>query len=464
LTGDGGGVNRDPAAAMMPGARVGRRRADVRLLRFALTLEREAGEFEQPLTIAAKDREPAMPVGERRRFVAGLGVAQIISWGTLYYAFPLIAVAMESDLHVSKPELYGAATFGLAVGSLAAYPVGVSIDRGRGRWVLAAGSVLAAALLLAWSRVASLAALYAIFAGIGVAQAMTLYEAACAVISRQPVDDVRAAITALTLWGGFASTVFVPLTQGLLDTLGWRAALDALASLNLLVCAPLHLAVVGATPAAAASSPAGGLQSAERAAVGAALRSPVFVALAVAFTLYNGAFAALTYHLYPLLLERGFGPAAVVAAIALVGPSQVAARVVVWWLAREVPIRGLGMATVAALPASLLALIALPSSFASIAFFAIVWGTANGVMTIVRSLAVPELVTKDAYGELNGILAVPGAVARAVAPVAAAALWSAAGSYGAVLVAALAMAAVAAASFWMAALYKTRSPATHVAT
>ena len=76
---------------------------------------------------------------ERRRFVAGLGVAQIISWGTLYYAFPVIAVAMEGDLHVSKPELYGAATFGLAVGSLAAYPLGVSIDRGHGRMVLALG-------------------------------------------------------------------------------------------------------------------------------------------------------------------------------------------------------------------------------------------------------------------------------------------------------------------------------------
>jgi MFS family permease len=411
------------------------------------------GDVERHLTIAAKDRVSAMPRSERRRFVAGLGVAQIISWGTLYYAFPLIAVAMEGDLHLSKPELYGAATFGLAVGSLAAYPVGVAIDRGRGRTVLAAGSAFAAALLLAWSRVKSLAVLYAIFAGIGVAQAMTLYEAACAVISQRAMGEARAAITALTLWGGFASTVFVPLTQWLVDSLGWRGALDALASLNLAICAPLHLAVVGATPEAAPVSPAVERKPAKRAAVGAALRSPVFAALAVAFTIYYGAFSALTYHLYPLLLERGFGAAAVVGAIALVGPAQVAARVVVWWLAHDVPIRGLGMATVAALPASLLALITLPSSFASIAVFAIVWGSANGVMTIVRSLAVPEMVTKEAYGELNGILAVPGAIALAVAPVAAAALWSAAGSYGAVLIAVLALAVVAAASFWTAALY-----------
>jgi predicted MFS family arabinose efflux permease len=422
----------------------------------ALTCDGAAGDSERHLTIAAKDLAPAMLGSERRRFVAGLGVAQIISWGTLFYAFPVIAVAMESDLHVSKPELYGAATFGLAVGSLAAYPVGVSIDRGHGRVVLAAGSALAAALLLAWSRVASLAAFYAIFAGIGVAQAMTLYEAAFAVVARQAMGVARDAITALTLWAGFASTVFVPLTQWLLDGLGWRGALAALGSLNVAICLPLHLAMVAAPPGVGDSQrgrvPDPGHR--ERAAVRAALRNPVFGALALAFTLYYGAFTALTYHLYPLLLERGLAEAAAVAAIAFIGPAQVAGRVVVWWFARDRPVRAIGMATVAALPASVLALLALPSSFASTAVFALGYGAANGVLTIVRGLAVPEMVTKEAYGELNGILAVPGAIARALAPVAAAALWSAAGSYDAVLIAILAMAVVAAASFWTAALYK----------
>src|SRR2546428_14042620 len=102
--------------------------------------------------IAETTPQPRALAWKRRRFVAGLGIAQIVSWGALYYAFPLIAVAMESDLHLSKPELYGAATFGLAVGSLAAYPVGAAIDRGHGRMILAAGSAFAALLLAAWSR------------------------------------------------------------------------------------------------------------------------------------------------------------------------------------------------------------------------------------------------------------------------------------------------------------------------
>jgi predicted MFS family arabinose efflux permease len=391
---------------------------------------------------------------QSRRFVAGLGAAQVVSWGTLYYAFPLIAVAMEADLRLSRPELYGAATFGLAVGGLAAYPVGAAIDRGRGRTVLACGSALAAVMLAAWSRVTRLAEFYAIFAGIGIAQAMTLYEPAFAVAARRAIGDPRAAITALTLWGGFASTVFVPLTQRLIDGLGWRGALVALAAMNAAICVPLHLIVVetaSAPPPAKIVSPVGSAPRG-RAAVRAALRDPVFGALALTFTLYHGAFGALTYHLYPLLIEHGLTEQAVVAAIALVGPAQVAARVVIWRLARDREIRRIGMATVAVLPASLLMLMLLPSTFAAVAVFAVVYGAANGVMTIVRGLAIPEMVTKESYGELNGIVAVPGAVARAAAPVAAAALWSVTASYDAVLRVAVAMAIVAAVSFWAAAL------------
>ena len=400
--------------------------------------------------------EGRIALDEHRRFIVGLGLAQIVSWGTPYYAFPLIAVAMEADLGLSKPALYGAATFGLSVGSLAAYPVGAAIDRGHGRTVLSLGSVLAALLLCAWSQVGKLPPFYAVFAGIGVAQAMTLYDPVFAVAARRATGEARAAITALTLWGGFASTVFVPVTQALLDRLGWRQALAVLGALNLMICVPLHLTVVETEPRerAAATSTVAGRAATPRDVVRAVTRQPAFVALAIAFTLYSGAFAALTYHLYPLLLERRLPEASVVAGIALIGPAQVAGRIVFWWLARNLPIQGIGMATVVALPLSLVMLIALPSSFAWLAGFAVIYGAANGVMTIVRGLAVPEMVTTAAYGELNGILAVPASMARSVAPVAAAVLWSAFGSYDLVLDAALAMAVASAASFWIVALHR----------
>src|SRR5258706_3377855 len=115
------------------------------------------------------------PRSGRRLFIAGLGIGQIASWGTLYYSFPLIAERMGQDLGLSKPEVYGAATIGLLVASIATYPIGAAIDRGHGRTVMTLGSGLAGLLLLAWSQIRSLWALYPLLARTVLAQAVTLY-------------------------------------------------------------------------------------------------------------------------------------------------------------------------------------------------------------------------------------------------------------------------------------------------
>ena len=263
-------------------------------------------------------------------FIAGLGIGQIISWGTLYYSFPLIAEPMGRELGHEKPAIYGALTFGLLAASLAAYPVGVAIDRGRGRAVLVLGALLGGLLLVAWSRVESLWALYAVFAGIGVVQAMTLYDPAFAVVAIRFGAEARRGITALTLWGGFASTVFVPVLQALLDRLGWRGALLALGLFNLAVLVALHLVVVrGDSPKPApAARPAAAVPH-DGTPVAWALRQPAFWGLMVAFTVYQGTFSMMTFHIYPMLLERGLDAAAVVGTIAMIGPAQVAGRIVV---------------------------------------------------------------------------------------------------------------------------------------
>ncbi|OYW98593.1 MAG: MFS transporter, partial [Rhizobiales bacterium 32-66-8] len=83
------------------------------------------------------------PLSGRSLFITGLGIGQVCSWGSLYYSFPLIAEAMGRDLGWSKPEMYGAATLGLVLAGIASYPIGNAIDRGHGRLVMAAGSVMA---------------------------------------------------------------------------------------------------------------------------------------------------------------------------------------------------------------------------------------------------------------------------------------------------------------------------------
>lgn len=396
------------------------------------------------------------PPRERRRsqavFISGLGVGQIASWGTLYYSFALIAERMGQDLGLRKPEVYGAATVGLLIASFAAYQVGAAIDRGRGRAVMALGSLLAGLLLLVWSRIDSLWQLYPLLVGIGVAQAMTLYEPAFAVVARRFGREARGGITALTLWGGFASTVFVPLIQWLLDALDWRLTLVALGVINILLCAPLYLAVID--PRADATAPA-----APRTTSGVAgpsvvrwtLRLPAFWGLAVAFTVYAGLFSGLGFHLYALLLERGLESGAVVAVLSLIGPAQVVGRIAVWRLAERAPVRHLGRAVTLMLPLVVALLLVLPAGFAPLAVFAVLYGAANGIMTIVRGVVVPEMLTRSAYGRVNSLLTIPGTIARACAPLGAALLWEATGSYRSVVLVALAGSALIVAGFWFAA-------------
>lgn len=387
-----------------------------------------------------------------RRFIAGLGLAQIISWGTLYYSFPLIAKPMATDLGLSKPAAYGAATVGLLVAGVAAFPLGAAIDRGRGRTVMTLGSLLAIVALLGWSRVDGLPSLYLVFVGIGLAQAMTLYEPAFAVVARRFGADARNGIITLSLWGGFAGTVFIPLIELALDRFGWRATLPLLAAVNLL-CVALHGMVIDPradAPRAALSSNAAAPRQGWSAAAWA-LRQPAFLGLLVTFTVYYGLFSALIFHLYPLLVERGFSDTIAAAAVAAIGPAQVVARVVLWLVARQHPIRVIGAGVVAVFPIALATLLAAPGNPAMLVLFAVLFGGANGVMTIVRGVAVSEMVTRDAYGAVNGMIAAPGILVKAVAPLAAALLWSASGSYRSLIIVALFGMCVSALAFWYAA-------------
>jgi MFS family permease len=290
---------------------------------------------------AHADDRPARAGG--RLFITGLGIGQICSWGSLYYSFPLIAEAMGSDLGWSKPDLYGAATIGLLLSGVAAYPVGSAIDRGHGRTIVAGASVLAGILLIAWSQVESIAVLYILLAGIGCLQAALLTESAFAVVSRRfGAANARGGIVALSLWAGFASTVFVPLIQLLLDHFGWRETLIVLGSVNIVLCGALYAVVID--PAADASPPivvqASPMVGSR--AVGWALKSPIFWALAIALTAYWAVFSGFIFHAYPLLLERGFDTQTVVFAIAVIGPAQVAGRISIWTFAPAVQIRVVG--------------------------------------------------------------------------------------------------------------------------
>lgn len=399
------------------------------------------------------------PVVGARLFITGLGIAQICAWGALYYSFPLIAEAMGRDLGWSKPLLYGAATIGLLLAGLASYPVGAAIDRGHGRIIMTVSSLLAGALFVLWASTHSVIVFYIAVAGLGGLQASMLYEPAFAVAARRfGPAAARDAITALTLFGGFASTVFIPLVQAMMDGFGWRGALLGLGVITMAVCGGLNWLVID--PAGDRSLPSAAPRPVPdgRDAVAAVSRSPVFWALMASFVAYALAFSAFTYHLYPLLIERGLDAGGVVAVMAIIGPAQVAGRVVVRVFAPRAPVRTIGSVIVGIFPMVIAGLCLVPPGFMAVALLGACYGAANGVLTIVRGLAVPEMLTEKAYGAINGIIGAPAQAMRALAPLLAAWLWAFTGSYGTVLVAILAGSIVMAASFWTAAALARRWP------
>lgn len=384
--------------------------------------------------------------------VWALAAAQLVSWGSIYYAFSLFIVPMEAELGWSRAALNGALSLGLLVSGLCAYPAGAWIDRKGGRAVMSLGSTLAAILLAAWSQVDSLVAFYAIWFGLGVALAATLYEPVFAVITRRFPESFGTRITALTLIGGFASTVFIPLTQLFIARLGWRDALLVLALCNLALCLPIHALLLREDGGGSSTAlPAGQRQSSESVAMRRALRHRAFWGLAVCFTAYYTTFTALTFHLIPLLDERGVPIATTVAAIAVIGPAQVAGRVTLLAFRGRLSAARAGRIATLLFPSSVLILIAFPTSIAALFVFAAVYGCGNGIITIVRGTAVPELLWREGYGAINGALSLPANIAKAAAPFGAAAIWSVAGGYGAVLWSIFAGGALAALGFWYAA-------------
>jgi predicted MFS family arabinose efflux permease len=181
------------------------------------------------------------------------------------------------------------------------------------------------------------------------------------------------------------------------------------------------------------------------------MRRPVFWALMVALVGYEAAFAALTFHLYPFLLERGLDSTGVVTVLAVIGPAQVAGRLLIMFLAPNAPVRKVGSIIVIVFPLAVVGFAWAPPSVFVTAAIAAFYGGANGMITIVRGLMVPEMISRDAYGAINGALVAPMNVTLAVSPLAAAWIWSTTGGYDAVLVAIGIGAVVLCIGFWMAA-------------
>jgi hypothetical protein len=346
--------------------------------------------------------------------VIALGVAQIVSWGTLFYTIAVLGRAMREATGVSEIVMYGAYSAGLGISGLLAPWVGRTIDHRGGRLVLSWGSVAAAAACGLLALVQGPVTLTIAWAAAGAAMAATLYDPAFATLHQLAGTSYRRTVTALTLFGGFASTAFWPLSQWLLDAQGFRAAFAAYAVLHLALCLPLHLAFVPRHMARSQEEVPAGDAAPPLAPVG----GRTYFWLAAALTASSLTASALAAHMIEVLTQRGLSAGDAVLVGALVGPMQVAGRVAEFALGRLIRPILAGTLAFATMAASLLLLTQISGALAPALLFAVLYGASNGVMTIVRGVVPAELFGRNDYGTLLGRLARPQFIARAMAPAA----------------------------------------------
>lgn len=374
-------------------------------------------------------------------FVSALSFTQLVSYGTLFYAFALLIEPMERDLGWSKTALTAAYSLALISSAFFAVPVGRLIDRGYGRAVMTGGSLLAALLLGLWAQTGSYPAFVLIWIGLGAAMSAVLYEPGFAVLASHLGLLTRRGITIMTLVGGFASTVFIPLTHWLIELYGWRGALLVLAAFNAGLCAVLHALSI---PGASRPAKHGGGSARAAATPGSnprrVLVSASFWFFVVTSVLQGIISTGIPVHLIPILVEKGFSLDAAVAAFTVIGPAQVAARFLTGIGERALSMKGIGVITMGLNVLAFALLPFIPAGSWLIMAFAALYGASNGMMTIVRALLPPELFGREDYGAIQGMIALPVRLAMAAAPFAFGALWAWWGNYEAVVISCLVMA------------------------
>lgn len=336
-----------------------------------------------------------------------LGLTQTLAWGTSYYLPAILATPMADEFDFGAHWIFAAFSAALVVAAVLGPMVGRWIDRHGGRDMLAGSNLVMAAGLafLGWAQ--GLPGIVAAWLVIGAGMAMGLYEAAFATLARIHGRQARGAITAITLFGGLASTIFWPITAYLDDVLGWRAACFIWAGVHVLVGFPLNrIGLPRASRPAAKPAPVG---TSPEVRTGGTM-----VLLAIAFTMTWCVSTAIAAHLPRLLTDSGLSMPAAIAAAALVGPAQVAGRLLEFGAMRHVsPLLSARLATMAH-PAGALGLILAGSPAATL--FAILHGAGNGILTVAKGTLPLKLFGSQGYGQRQGMLSVPARIGQASAP------------------------------------------------
>ncbi|UPK32192.1 MFS transporter [Bradyrhizobium sp. 186] len=340
--------------------------------------------------------------------VLALGTTQTLAWASSYYLPALLADPMARDLGVSSNWIFGAFSASLVISAMLGPRIGRQIDLVGGRQVLSASNLTIAAGLVLLGLSQSVMVMAVAWLVLGIGMAMGLYDAAFAALGRIYGTEARGSITGITLMAGFASTVGWPLTAWGLSHIGWRDTCFAWAAANILIGLPLNFfmlpAIKGARQAAA---------TAEKPYVPL---DRTMILLAFVFAAVWTVTGAMAAHFPRILETTGATPVEAIAAGALIGPAQVAARILeAGFLSRFHP---LWSTRLACLTHPIGAVVVAIFGGAAASAFALFHGSGNGILTIARGTLPLSIFGPKDFGYRLGVIGAPARMAQAVAPLA----------------------------------------------
>lgn len=350
------------------------------------------------------------------RAIVALGIGQCVNWGVLYYAFAILVLPLGRELAVPTWVVTGAFSLALLMSAVLAPTVGRWGDRDRGALLMQGGGITAAALLVAWTVMPGVLMLYVVWAGLGLCMAATLYEPAFVIVGRAYEDPGKRlrALAAVTLFGGLASTVFLPGTAFLVDAVGWRGAVLVLAALLAVSTGITHMFVFRHRPAASVESRDGRSARQEPDTDPDPMR---FLFVVASFALASLASAGFAANLVPALGERGASPATAAMLGGLMGVMQLPGRALLMngalagsparLVMASLLLHAVGLGAVAAAP-SMLVIVGGTMAFA----------LGAGLTTLVRPHLIQTMFSSASGGYLNGRLARHQQLARAAGPLA----------------------------------------------
>jgi len=347
------------------------------------------------------------------RAVSVLGITQIIAWGTIFYSPVLTAPLIVAETGWSLSFVMGGFSLGLLIAGLVSPFVGRSIDRYGGHIVMTAGALVSALGLFALAHARDPVVYLAVWVVLGAGLGASLYDPAFATLGRIFGAAARRPITVLTLAGGFASTAGWPTTHLLIEAVGWRGTYIIYAALMAGVCAPLYAFALPRSRASVDDAP--GATAARPPALLPA-HGIAFVLVTAAFTAYAFVPSALSAHLLAIFGRNGIDAATVVFIGTLFGPAQVAARLTELAFGRNVHPLLVGRAAVALLVLAFVLPAVFGISVATAAAFAVMFGAANGLITITRGALPLALFGADGYGRLMGRISGFWLVMQSAAP------------------------------------------------